>query len=197
MKSGLERILANIGLENIIEILSSNKITWADLHTLLLNIFEKKIESISPAEIMRNYKKNHFSIAADANPKELLEIDRILYGILPDYFSPVELSPVSAMGANVVLTSLDPKIALSTIRNVEVVSDPSMALTIECAHRKKSLRTTKKDTETHLATSHRTLRLRAFPESSGLTAHFRAFALVSAFQSFCSCLWRERYCWIQ
>jgi len=53
MKSGLERILANIGLENIIEILSSNKITWADLHTLLLNIFEKKINKF--------FKNNFFN----------------------------------------------------------------------------------------------------------------------------------------
>lgn len=179
MKSGLERILTNIGLKNIVEILSSDKITWADLHTLLLNIFEKKSKSIGPAEIMRNYKKNRFSIVANANPKELLEIDKILYSILPDYFSPVELSPVSAMGANAVLTSLDPKIVLSTIRNVEVIGDPSMALTIECAHRRESLRTTKKDIETHLATSHRVLRLQAFPKGSDLTAHFRAFILVS------------------
>lgn len=179
MKSGIERILANIGLKNIIEILSSNKITWGDFHTLLLNIFDKKIKDINPAEIMRNYKENRFSVIADVNPKELLEIDKILYSVIPAHFSLVELSPVSVMGANAILTSLNPKIVLSTIRNVEVVGDPSMALTIECAHRRKSLRTTKKDIETHLATSHRVLRLQAFPKDSNLTAHFRTFALVS------------------
>jgi len=179
MGSGLERILANIGLENIVEILLSNKITWADLHTLLLNIFEKKIKNISLGEIIRNYEKNRFSAVANANPKELLEIDTILYSILPDYFLPVELSPVSTVGANAALTSLDPKVVLSTIRNVEVVGDPSMALTIELAHRRRLLRITKKDTETHLATSHRALRLQAFSKDSNLAAHFRAFALVS------------------
>ena len=109
MKSGLERILSIISLENIIEILASKRITWADFHTLLLNIFEQRIRGISPADIMRNYKRNRFSVVANANPRELLEIDKILYGILPDYFSPVELSPVGALGANAVLTSLDPK----------------------------------------------------------------------------------------
>ena len=56
-------------------------------------------------------------------------IDKILYGILPDYFSPVELSPVSTIGANAVLTSLNAKIVLSTIRNVEVVGDPTLIYT--------------------------------------------------------------------
>ncbi len=176
----LDRILSAIGLENIVEKLSSKDLTWGDLHTLLLYIFEKRIHDISPTEIMRNYKKNRFSTVAETDPRELLEIDRILYDILPAHFSTVELSPVNPVGANSTLTSLDPKIVLLTIRNLEVLGDPSMALSIECARRRESLRTTKKDTETHLATSHRVLRLQNFPKSSGLTAHFRAFAMASA-----------------
>jgi len=180
MKSGIDRILSIIGLDNIIEILSSEAITWADLHTLLLHIFERKIKDVSPADIMKNCKESRFSQAAETNPRELLEIDRILYGLLPSYFLPVELSPVNAIGVNSTLTSLDPKIVLPTIRNLEVVGDPSMALSIECAKRRESLRTTKENTETHLATSHRVLRVQAFPKNSGLMAHFRAFALASS-----------------
>lgn len=176
----LDRILSTIGLENVVEKLSSKDLGWGDLHTLLLYIFENRAHDISPTEIMRNYKENRFSTVAEADPRELLEIDRILYGILPANFSAVELSPVNPVGANSTLTSLDPKIVLSTIRNLEVLGDPSMALSIECAKRRESVRTTKKDTETHLATSHRVLRTQAFPKSSGLTAHFRAFALASA-----------------
>lgn len=175
----LDRILSAIGLENIVEKLSSKDLTWGDFHTLLLHIFENRIHNVSPTEIMRNYKENRFSTVAETDPRELLEIDRILYGILPAYFSAVELSPVNPVGANSTLTSLDPKIVLPTIRNLEVLGDPSMALSIECARRRESLRTTKKDIETHLAASHRVLRLQAFPKSSGLTAHFKAFALAS------------------
>lgn len=176
----LDRILLAIGLENIVEKLSSKDLTWRDLHTLLLHIFENRIRDINPAEVMRNYKENRFSSASEADPKELLEIDRMLYSILPSHFSAIELSPVNPVGANSILTSLDPKIVLLTIRNLEVLGDPGMALSIECARRRESLRTTKKDTETHLAASHRVLRLQAFPKDSGLTAHFRAFALASA-----------------
>jgi len=180
MKSVMERILSNIGLENIIETLSSKNIDWADFHTLLLCIFENRIHNINPADIMKNYKENRFSATADIDQKELLEIDRMLYRALPGYFSAIELSPVSVMGANSALTPLDPKITLSTIRNLEVVSDPSMALSIECAHKRRLLRATKENTEIHLATSHRVLRLQKFLEDSNLTTHFRAFALASA-----------------
>lgn len=180
MRSGIDRILSIIGLENIIEILSSKTITWADLHTLLLHIFEKKIRDVTPAEVMKNCKESRFSQPTEANPRELLELDRMLYGLLPPCFLPVELSPVNAIGVNSALTSLDPKIVLPTIRNLEVVGDPSMALSIECAKRREVIRTTKKNTETHLATSHRVLRIQVFPKDSGLTAHFRSFALASA-----------------
>ncbi|MDP3980225.1 MAG: hypothetical protein Q8Q33_02290 [Chlamydiota bacterium] len=176
----LERILSALGLEGVVEKLSSSNLTWRDLHTLLLHVFENRIHGVDPTDIMRNYKENRFSMVAEANPKELVEIDRMLYGILPSHFSAIELSPVNPIGANAALTSLDPKVVLSTIRNLEVLGDPSMALSIECAKRRELLRTTKKDTETHLAASHRVLRLQAFPKDSGLTAHFRAFALASA-----------------
>lgn len=61
-----------------------------------------------------------------------------------------------------------------------IPADPSMALAIECADRRRSLRTTKGSLEVHLATSHRVLRLQSFPKGSGHTSHFRAFALASA-----------------
>lgn len=179
MKTALERILSEIGIENIIEILSSENLTWKDLHTLLLYSFEKRIKNITPADVMKNYAENRFSTIADVNPKDITEIDKMLYSLLPQSFSAIELSPVNPIGVNTVLTALDPKITLATIRNMEVVGDPGMALAIECAHRRRLARTKKDATETHLATSHRSLRMQNFPKKSGFTSHFKAFALAS------------------
>ncbi len=178
--NGINRILSDISLDGIVEKLSSKNLAWTDLHTLLLHIFEKRIGSISASDIIKNYTENRFSEVAHTDQKELLEIDRLLYQKLPHYFSAVELSPVSVMGANSALTPLDPKVVLPTIRNVEVIGDSSMALAIECALRRRLLRVVKEDSETHLATSHRVLRLQNFPKNSGFTSHFRAFALASS-----------------
>jgi len=177
---GIDRILLAIGIDNIIEVLSSENLKWGDFHTLLLHVFEKKIKGVNPADVMNNYKNNRFSAIASTDPKELLEIDRILYEVLPNYFSAIELSLVNPIGANTALTMLNSKVVLSTIRNMEVVGDPSMALAIECSHRRRLIRTTKESSEVHLATSHRVLRLQNFPKDSGLTSHFKAFALTSA-----------------
>lgn len=177
----MKRILLNMGLhgESIVQILAAERLNWADFNTLLLGILEKRIKQIQPSDVMRNYRDNRFSAVAEVDPKVVMEIDRVIFGLLPRSFSAVELSPVNPIGANSALTSLDPKVVLPTIRNVEVVGDPSMALCIECAQRRQSLQAGKKDTETHLAASHRVLRLQSFPKDSGLSAHFRAFALVS------------------
>lgn len=177
---GVNRVLAAIGIENIVEKLSSKGLNWANFHTLLLQIFEKRIKDIGPADVMQNYKENRFSAIANSDQRKMIEIDQLLYGVIPDYFSAVELSPVGPVGANAALTALNPKVILPTIRNVEVVGDSSMALAVECAHRRRLIRTTKENSEVHLATSHRALRLQNFSKDSGLTSHFRAFALSSA-----------------
>ncbi|MCX6786618.1 MAG: ATP phosphoribosyltransferase regulatory subunit [Candidatus Kaiserbacteria bacterium] len=180
VKSALDKLLASLGLGNVVEILSSNAISWGELQTLLLYIFEVKASKITPVDIMRNYENNRLSVIAEVDPRDLLELDRALYDKLPRIFSAVELAPVSTLGANAALTALDPKVSLSTIRNVEVLGDSGMALGIECAHRRKTARITKESDETHLAASHRLLRIQDIPKQGGLTSHFRAFALASA-----------------
>jgi len=177
---GLIRILKIVGIDDLIERLSSNNLSWSDFHTLLLHIVEKKIEGLSPADIMRSYNGNRFSAPGNINQKELHRIDEMLYSVLPKHFEAIELSPVNSIGASAVLTTLDPKVVLSTIRNMEVVGDSSMALAIDCAHRRKLIRTTNDTSQIHLATSHRVLRLQNFANDPGFSPHFRAFALASA-----------------
>lgn len=177
---GLKRIISIVGSANIVESLSSSNLSWADLNSLLLKVFEEKTRGITPSVLMSNYKENRFSAVSGIDPRRLLRIDGLLYEVLPNYFLPVELSPVSPIGINSTLTNLDSKIVLSTIRNVEVIGDSSIALSMECANRRRLTRKTKESGAVNLATSHRVLRLQNFTKDSGYSAHFRAFALASA-----------------
>ena len=179
-KTGIERIIERVGFKDIVDVLSK-KLSWSDLYTLLLHVMEKKTKLVIPADVMKNHVRNRLSAAAPVCPKELLRLDRVLFDMLPPCFSPTELSPVISAGANTSLTSVSPKVILSTIRNVEVVADPTMALALECAREREPLSKTKDGGEdVHLAASHRTMRLQAFATESGFTAHFRAFALASS-----------------
>lgn len=179
-KSGIERIIKLIGFKDIIEILSE-KLSWSDLYTLLLHVMGEKTKKVLPAEVMKNYAKSRLSEVSPVDPRKIMYVDEILFGLLSPRFLPIELSPVIAAGANTSLTSVSPNVILSTIRNVEVVADPTMALALECARKREILnRTNGGSEEVHLSTSHRTMRLQMFSLESGFTAHFRAFALASS-----------------
>ena len=64
---------------------------------------------------------------------------------------------------------------LSTIRNTEVVADPTASLALEAAVRRRRGRGA-----VRLCTLGRILRLQPIPDLPGYTPHFRLFALVSA-----------------
>lgn len=181
LKTALDRVVQLVGTSDIVEILSK-KLSWSDLQTLMMYVYEKKVrETSSVTEVCKNYERNRFSGVATVDPRNLLEVDRLIYSLLPKIFLPVELSPVTPVGVNTLLSTLDPKVVLNTIRNVEVTGDPSVALSLECAKRRKiDCRLKRGGTDVNLATSHRPLRLQMFDNDSELTPHFRSFALVSA-----------------
>lgn len=177
-KTALDRINEKIGQELDLLNLMASELNWSDLHTLLLSLYEKKIPFIKSSEILKNHNNNRLTQISDANPIELMRIDMLLYSVLPKVFKPIELSPVSVLGANSVLTPISSKTILSTIRNVEVTGDTGMALAIECA-RIKDLDRTKKDS-INLATSQRLVRLQSSLIEKSLQSHFKSFALASS-----------------
>lgn len=169
-----------VGTKEIVEILAG-RLSWADLQTLMMFAYEKRIRALSVAEVSRNHNGNRLSEVANVDPRDLLAVDQLLYRSLPEAFLPLELSPVNSIGANYLLAGVDPKIVLDTIRNVEVVGDSSLVLALECAkRRKRDCRSKQGGENINLATSHRSLRLQMFAKDSGLTPHFRSFALASA-----------------
>jgi hypothetical protein len=170
----IRRISKHVGVEDIVGKLGY-EISWSDLQSLFLHVVEKRMQTITATDVMANYRGNRFTAAAKVDPRLLLEIDRALYHIIPDSYQAIELSPVVPAGSSSKLTSLNSKVTLSTVRNVEVVSDPSTALALECAKQMMEGRE-----KVDLATSHRTLRLQAFPPTSGFSAHFKAFVLASS-----------------
>jgi hypothetical protein len=78
------------------------------------------------------------------------------------------------VGLNVVLGDIDQNNALATVRGTEVLADPTTAMALEAARRRRA----REDT-TRLCTSARILRLQPF-DGEGLTRHFSLFAMVSA-----------------
>jgi hypothetical protein len=148
-----------------------------DLQSLLIALYEKLVKRMDIKNIMNQYRRNRFVKLCDLSQKELLKFDNLIYDAVSKEFESVELSPVSPLGTNSILTKINQKNILSTIRNIEVVADVTMFLALECARRRNQLLKSRprSSLEINLCTSHRCIRLQKFTEDIGFTPHFRVF----------------------
>ena len=181
---GIDEILGRIERETGVADLAallSDRLEPADLHSLLLEVYRSRADRRSPAAVLSDFESNRFVRPASTDPGDLLRWDQVAFASLPDEFEPIELSPVCPLGANSVVATVSQNKALATIRNVEVVSDATNVLALECALRRRALlrQEPKAQTPVRLAASHRLLRTQAY-EDPRLMQHFRLFMLCSA-----------------
>jgi hypothetical protein len=180
MQKIIRRIERVAGVPNLGEILA-NEIKPTDLQSLLLKVYRERVKRRTPRAIFLDYASNSFTLPSRCSSALLLEWDRIAFSHLPDGFSAVELSPVSPLGSVSGMAPVSQDWVLTTIRNTEVVADPTSVLAMECAlRRQKLLQTEPTDaTPVQLACSHRVVRTQRY-RGSGSLQHFRLFSLCSA-----------------
>ena len=147
----------------------------ADLRSLQLDLARTRAAEVTPADVMRQWDFDRFVRPSTADPRGLQRVEARLWDLLPDRFQGVELSPVVPLGTCSAVSTIDQNQVVSTVRGTEVVSDPTNALAVEAAHRRRRDPAVRVD----LAASHRVLRAQPF-SGPGEFAHFRLFALVSA-----------------
>lgn len=178
----LEEILASkIGTPNLIEILSYTP--PYKLIPILIESYRKRAEQITPQELLKTYdsKKDFYGIS-EFSQREIIHFQKLFYDVLPRSFDDVEFSPISPLGTNSVMTSLSQNKLLSTIRNSEVVGDPTTYLALEAASRRKEL-SKRKETfynKVKLGTFHRVLRMQPFDKTKGYMQHFNLLGIITA-----------------
>ncbi len=160
------------------------ELSFSELGSALMGMYEKKIRELSAADLMDNYRENRFSHPSDIDVKERARLELMLMDDLPDSFDFVEISPVAPIGVSSVLTKIDPKTILQTIRPVEVVNDASVVMALESAKRrmddKKWSSADRRNIDcVRLANAHRELRGQVFTQKH-LRPHFSSFTLTSA-----------------
>ncbi|MEV1314745.1 hypothetical protein AB0J14_01520 [Micromonospora arborensis] len=144
----------------------------ADLRTLLLTVARDRAATVRPFEVMRRWREDRFVQPARADPRVLAQVEARMWQLLPADVSGVELPPVVPVGTCSAVAPVSQNRIVTTMRASEVLSDPTNALAIEAAVRRR------RQSEVHLAAAHRVLRAQDF--GSGASAHFRLFALVSS-----------------
>lgn len=180
MRKIIQRIEREAGVPNLSEILVE-RIKPADLQSLLLEVYKARVKRRSPHMVFSDYISNSFTLPSRCDPALLLEWDRIAFFHLPDGFDAIELSPVSPLGSVSCIAPISQDWVLTTIRNMEVVADPTNILALECALRRQELARSEPTNATpvHLACSHRVVRTQRYRSYSALQ-HFRLFSLCSA-----------------
>jgi hypothetical protein len=176
----LRRVLGRVGGPELLDLLS-NDLSGADLTTLLLEVFRRRAEQLSPAEVMRRYRGDRFVAPAAISFAALRRAEDALLSALPDGFEVLVLAPLQPLAVHTAVTTVDPRKVVATVRGSEVCADTTNALALEASVRRAAALTAdpRSNATIRLAASQRIVRAQRF-EGPGMLAHFQLLGLVTA-----------------
>ena len=168
--AALQRILRALG-EGVTFDALAEELSPADLTALLLEVARRRSAVVSPAALLSRYREDAFVAPAAPDGRELVRLAHLLVGSLPEDVDVVGLSPVAPLGASSVVATVHQDKMVSTVRNTEVVSDPTNVLALEAAVRRSALleEDPRDATQVRLAAVHRVLRGQRFA-TAGVSA---------------------------
>lgn len=114
------RILNQIDDHEIIDKLLS--LSQADLNSLLLKIFEKQTEKFTPANMLKAYQLNRFSVPSKLNPARFHALEARLLSIAQEMnIQTVLLSPSAPLGSCSVFGYVNQYNVVSALRGTETL----------------------------------------------------------------------------
>jgi len=173
-----KRLLTQFGDMELVEKFSA--LSNSDFNSLMLEIFQSRANDTAPAEIVKAFQSNRFSVPS--------EVDPVAYHILETEFLSVAqkldmktvlLSPSVPFASSSVFGCVNQNNVVSAVRGTEILSDPTNMLAIIIAEKLKN----KKIDNTapiHYCTTTRVLRAQVFPNTGRHFAHFGIFCIVSS-----------------
>lgn len=167
----VERICRDAGIPDLADVLA-DRLTASDLQSLLLEVLRRRGGARGAAELLAQRRRDPTVAAAEVDARRLHGVERIALEAAAG-FEPVALAPVAPLGLNAVLGRIDQNNVLATARGSEVLADPTTAMALEAALRRRAAPQT-----VALCSVDRVLRLQPFPE--GYTQHFGIFSLLTA-----------------
>lgn len=148
----------------------------ADLTSLLLAVHATRTAQRTPADVLRQHRRDRFTAPAASDPRRL----RALEGLAAEAFGAawtwLELAPLAPLGSVAALTGTSQRRVVSTARGSEAASDPTNVLALEAALRRRQGAPL-----VRLVASQRVTRAQAYADPA-LLAHFRLLGLVSGWR---------------
>jgi hypothetical protein len=176
----LGRVVDQAGGEAVLEALA-DRLSGADLTSLLLEVMRRRADRVTPAEVMRQYSRDRFVRPSDLDLRDLRRVEDAMLGVLPAGFDVLTLAPVLPLGAHSAVATVDPRKVIATVRRTEVAADPTNALALEAAVRRRLLLSSPAGVAepVRLATSQRVTRAALFSGPVSF-AHFQLLGVVTA-----------------
>jgi hypothetical protein len=174
--AAMDALLARIGREVGVPELPAalSRLAPSDLTSTLLHAMRTHVAKRTPAALVRQHERDGTVRPAAIDARVLHRLDGVALDAA-EGFEAVELAPVVPVGTNAVLGGVDQNNVLSTVRSTEVLADPTTALALECAVRRR-----RGASVVRLCAVARVLRMQPVPPVGGMTPHFRLLALVTA-----------------
>jgi hypothetical protein len=176
----LGRVVAAAGGDAVFDALGES-LGGADLTTLLLEVMRRRAAAVTPAEILQQYERDRFVRPGAMDFGRLRAVEDATLGALPPGVETVVLAPVVPLAAHSGVAIVDQHRVVSTVRRTEVAADPTNALALEAAvRRRRMLAATPRSTEVvRLASVQRVVRAQQF-EGAESYPHFSIMGFVTA-----------------
>ncbi|TBL74591.1 hypothetical protein [Paenibacillus thalictri] len=153
----------------------------SDLNTLLLDVFQEKIQRTKASELLKRYDLNRFVRPASLDPVALKKLELLALSIAgANKFTPLQLSPAAPLGSCSVVAAVDQNKVISALRGTEIASDPTNALALHMASLLKSGQMSNDPDDIRFCTTHRVVRAQHFGNNPRLLPHFHLFCMVTS-----------------
>jgi len=173
-------VLGNLGGADLLDVLA-DRLSGADLTSLLLEVMRRRTGRLSPADVLRQYRTDRFVSPATINVRDLRRVEDAMFGALPDGFDVLTLATVLPLGAHSAVAAVDPRNVITTVRRTDVAADPTNGLALEAAVRRHRLldASPRSAEPVRLAASQRVTRAQLFDGPISF-AHFQLLGAVTA-----------------
>jgi hypothetical protein len=181
MGTAINRVVNKVGEPDIVRTLAS-ELTASDLTTLLMAAAGERASNVDGSDVLARYGSDRFSRPGTVPFRRLREIEDRFISAVPESWDWVVVSPLVPFGAHVALGEISQNWVVTTVRANEAAADPTVALALEAAERRRDSRRRQTDEPQRLATMQRIVRGQLY-KSPKAFAHFSICGLVSAGRS--------------
>lgn len=174
MPTAIQSILEKTGLDAML--LKLDALPPNQVQSVLLGVFERLALRTPASQLLAKYEQNRFVQPGRVPPQRMLQLEKLAYSLLPEGVKAVQLSPAGLLGGVSAFGCVSQHKVVSACRGVELISDATNALALECARRRKRAGAAE---SVHLCAAHRLMRAQKY-QSPGSLPHFEMFSMCSA-----------------